>query len=87
MSTKAKKTVWFGMKVTPKEKEKIKRLARQRGVSQKQVMIDLIEKETEGNMPAPEPGSFLEAAKDLAGIGKGPGDASTNPEYMKDFGK
>lgn len=87
MNIKAKKTVWFGMKVTPEQKEKIKKLSQRKGLSQKEAVLELIEKELVDENIVAEPGSFLDAAKDLAGIGSGPGDASTNPEYMKDFGK
>lgn len=31
--------------------------------------------------------SFLERAGDVIGRYSGPGDVSTNPKYMKDFGK
>lgn len=85
--TKKKKTVWFGMKLTPEQKEKIRKLARQRGVSQKKAVMDLVEKEVNKEPIEPKPGSFLEAAHDLFGIGEGPGDASTNPKYMEGFGR
>ncbi|MEX0719719.1 MAG: hypothetical protein WD059_03555 [Balneolaceae bacterium] len=87
MSTSTKKTVWFGMKVTPEQKEKIKKLAQQKGVSQKEAVLELIESEVNEINIVAEPGSFLDEARDLIGIGAGPGDASTNPKYMKDFGK
>lgn len=32
-------------------------------------------------------GSFAEAASAFCGIAKGPGDLSTNPRYLDDFGK
>jgi hypothetical protein len=35
----------------------------------------------------PRPGSCLERAGDLVGSVEGPGDLSTNPKYMEDFGK
>ncbi|MEX0780321.1 MAG: hypothetical protein WD037_11315 [Balneolales bacterium] len=84
---KSTKTIWFGMKLTPEQKEKIRILARERGVSQKKAVMDLVEQATEDKPIKPKPGSFLEAARDLAGVGEGPGDASTNPKYMKDFGR
>ncbi|MFO1186376.1 MAG: ribbon-helix-helix domain-containing protein [Alphaproteobacteria bacterium] len=34
-----------------------------------------------------EPGSIYELIKDLKGVGAGPPDLSTNPKYMKDYGK
>lgn len=87
MSTSTKKTVWFGMKFTPEQKAKIKKLAQQKGLSQKEAVLELIENEVSEINIVAEPGSFLEAAKDVVGIGNGPGDASTNPKYMDDFGK
>lgn len=85
--TKKKKNVWFGMKLTPEQKEKIRKLARRRGVSQKKAVLDLIEQEVQDEPIKAKPGSFLEAARDLYGIGEGPGDASTNPKYMEGFGR
>jgi hypothetical protein len=32
-------------------------------------------------------GSVLDLAQDLVGCVRGPGDLSTNPRYMRDFGK
>jgi len=87
MGTPKKKTVWFGMKLTPEQKEKIRKLARRRGVSQKQAVMDLVEREVREEPIKPKPGSFYDRNKDLCGIGKGPGDASTNPKYMDGFGK
>ena len=34
-----------------------------------------------------EPNSFLEVARDVIGIAKGPGDLATNPDYMKGYGQ
>jgi len=90
MSTSStKKTAWFGMKVTPEQKEKIKKLARRRGVSQTQAILDLVEKELEAEKETiiPKEGSFFERNKDLCGVFEGPGDLSTNPKYMEGFGE
>lgn len=82
------KQVWFGMKVTREQKRMIEQLARRRGVSQKAVVLDAIQREIgEEAFPEPQPGSFLEAAWDLAGSVDGPPDLSTNPKYMEDFGR
>ncbi|HET6528025.1 MAG TPA: hypothetical protein VFG39_04670 [Balneolaceae bacterium] len=85
--TKEKKTVWFGMKLTPEQKEKIRTLARRRGVSQKRAVLDLVEKEVEEEQVKPVADSFYERNKDLIGAAEGPGDLSTNPKYMKGYGK
>lgn len=87
MSKAKDKTVWFGMKLTPEQKEKIRILARRRGVSQKQAVMDLVEEKTrEGTGPAPK-NSFLDGLEHLSGSVNGPGDLSTNPAHMEDFGK
>lgn len=86
-TTKEKKTVWFGMKLTPEQKEKIRILARRKGVTQKQAVLELIEREVNRKPVQAKPGSFLEAAGDLIGAVEGPGDLATNPEYMKGYGK
>jgi len=87
MSKEKKKTVWFGMKLTPKQKDKIRILARRRGVSQKQAVLDLVEKEIKDKPLKAKPGSLLAVNRDLYGAGKGPGDVSTNPTYLEEFGK
>jgi hypothetical protein len=85
--TTEKKTVWFGMKLTPEQKEKIRTLARRRGVSQKRAVLDLVEKEVEEEQVNPVSGSFYERNKDLIGVAEGPRDLSTNPKYMEGFGR
>lgn len=86
-SKEKKKTEWFGMKLTPEEKGKIRSLAKRWGVSQKQVVLELIEKEVEKEPIKAKSGSLLDLNKDLYGVGAGPGDVSTNPKYMEGFGK
>ena len=89
MSTKKrKKTVWFGMKLTPEQKDKIRRLAEKRGVSQKQAVMDLVEEKTMEEPIQPTPGSFLDRNRHLWGSGNsGKGDLSTNKEYLEGFGQ
>jgi hypothetical protein len=87
MSKTTKKTVWFGMKLTPEQKEKIKLLARRRGVSQKQAVMDLVEQQA-GQFPDAAPkDSFLKGIEHLSGAVDGPTDLSTNPDYMDHFGR
>jgi len=81
------KTVWFGMKLTPEQKEKIRTLARRRGVSQKRAVMDLIEKEVQEEPIKAKPGSIYERTKDLCGVFEGPGDLSTNSKYMEGYGQ
>ncbi len=84
MSKTKEKTVWFGMKLTPEQKEKIRALARRKGISQKEVVMDLIERETKKEAAK---GSFLDGIEHLSGKIVGPDDLSTNPKYMEGFGK
>lgn len=80
--------VWFGMKVTPEEKQKIKKLAERRGTSQKAAVLEAVERElAEEDLPEAQPGSFLEGIEDLVGSVEGPPDLSTNPKYMEGFGE
>lgn len=88
MSTKTKEIKWFGMKLTPKQKEKIKKLAKQRGVSQKEAVMELVDEAVKEEPVKSEPGSILERNKDLFGQGNsGRSDVSTNPKYMEGFGQ
>jgi len=75
------------MKLTPEQKEKIKLLARRRGVSQKKAVMDLVELQA-SQLPndAPED-SFLKGVEHLSGSVNGPPDLSANPEYMDGFGQ
>ncbi|MAO64568.1 MAG: hypothetical protein CL666_06185 [Balneola sp.] len=89
MSEKNKKDiVWFGMKLTPEEKAKIKMLAKKKGVSQKEVIMSLVNEEVVEYEVEAKPGSLLDRMQHLVGIVEdGPTDLSTNPKYMEDFGK
>lgn len=83
-----KEHVWFGMKVTPEEKQKIKTLAERRGTTQKAVVLEAIERElTEEELPEAQPGSFLEATRDLAGSVEGPPDRLRDPNHMEGYGR
>jgi len=86
-STKDTKTVWFGMKLTPDQKEKIRMLAAEKGATQKQVVLDLINKEMQQTTIHSTPGSFLDLNRDLYGSADGPEDGSTNPDHMKGYGE
>lgn len=83
-----KDIVWFGMKLTPEEKAKIKLLAEKKGMSQKEVIMGLVNEEVVEYKVEPTPGSLLDRMQHLVGIIEdGPRDLSTNPKYMEDFGK
>ncbi len=57
-----------------------------RGISKSQAIRAALEAylNAEGNAAT---GTVLDLAGDLVGCVRGPGDLSTNPKYMKDFGK
>ena len=81
------KPVWFGMKVTPEQKRKIKELAEREGTSAKEAVLRLVEQAwAEKDVDAPE-GSFLSGIEHLIGSIEGPADLSTNPKYMEGFGR
>lgn len=87
MATSRERTVWFGMKVTPAEKARIKRLARVEGVTAKEAVLRLVNHalEERGGEP-PHPGSFLDGIEHLVGSVSGPSDLSTNPDHLRGFG-
>jgi len=79
--------VWFGMKVTPDQKRKIKHLAKKQGLSAKEAVMRLVEDAlVDDQSPAPS-GSFLAGIEDIVGSVEGPSDLSTNPTYLQGFGK
>jgi hypothetical protein len=57
-----------------------------RGISKSQAIRAALEAylDAEGSAGA---GSVLDLASDLVGCVRGPGDLSTNPKYLKDFGR
>ena len=80
------KPVWFGMKVTPEQKRKIKHLAEREGTSAKDVVLRLVERALSEEVPLAAAGSFLSGIEHLIGSVDGPVDLSTNPKYMEGFG-
>lgn len=81
------KPIWFGMKLTSEQKQQIRLLARQRNTSAKDALMGLVEEALAPKSFKAAPGTFLEGLEDLVGSVSGPADLSTNPEYMKDFGR
>ena len=84
-------TEWFGMRVTPTQKEQIKRLAERRGTTQKAAVLEAVERElAEDGAEEAQPESALEQIADLVGVeadSDAPTDLSTNPKHMEDYGK
>lgn len=73
----------ISVKVPREVSARLVRLARARKTTVSAVVRDAIER-----YDAPMKGSFLEAAAKYVGCLKGgPGDLTTNPKYMEDFGK
>jgi len=89
MSTKNKHIKWFGMKLTPAEKQKIQDLAKHHGTSQKQAVMEAVNKAIQNEPLQGDPGSIYERNKDLFGqSSNGLNDISSNPEkYMEGYGK
>lgn len=81
------KPVWFGMKVTPEQKRKIKQLAEREGTSAKEAVMRLIDQAIMLENIETKEGSFLSGIEDLIGSVEGPSDLSTNPKYMEGFGR
>ncbi len=82
--------VWFGMKLTPEQKEKIKRLAAREGTSAKEAVLRAVEDALGAEVPPAKPGSFLEGIEDLIGsVGteEGPVDLASNPKHLEGFGR
>lgn len=84
-------TKWFGMRLTPAQKEKIEQLAEQKGSTQKAAVLEAIERElSDEDTVEAQPGSALEQIADLVGVERdsdAPTDLSINPEHMDDYGK
>lgn len=81
------KVVWFGMKLTPEQKRKIKRLAEREGTSAKEAVLRLVEQALADEARKAPAGSFLEGIEDLIGSVEGPADLSSNPKYLEGFGR
>ncbi|MEX0779696.1 MAG: hypothetical protein WD491_11785 [Balneolales bacterium] len=85
METKKDKPVtWLNMRLTPREKARIIRLARGRGYTTKGFILDLVnqEEEKQNIRLEAQPGSFLDGIEDIIGSASGPGDLSTSPELF-----
>lgn len=87
MSAKKERTVWFGMKLTPAQKARIKRLARAEGTTAKEAVLKLVDAALEEREPPPAHGSFLDGIEHLVGSVSGPSDLSTNRHHMRRFGR
>lgn len=82
-----KKIVWFGMKLTVEQKQKIKTLAKREGISAKEAIMQLVDDALRRKKLDVPKDSFLYGIEHLIGSIQGPGDLSTNPKYMEGYGK
>jgi hypothetical protein len=81
------RTVWFGMKVTPAQKAKIKLLAEREGTTAKETVLGLVDHALDAYDETPRSGSFLDGIEPLVGSVEGPPDLSANRERMRGFGE
>ncbi len=79
--------VWFGMKLTPEQKKKIKRLAAREGTSAKEAVLRLVDDALSSELSEAPEGSFLDGIEELVGSVDGPADLSSNEKYFDGFGK
>ena len=94
-----KATEWFGMRVTPSQKETIKRLAEREDTTQKAAVLNAVERRlddggqndaTDEALVEPQPGSVLALTQDLRSSIDEPNlptDLSSNPKHMKGYCK
>lgn len=64
---KEKNIVWFGMKVSPDEKKRIKKLAELQGTNQKDAVLQAVEEKIASYDVPTIPGSLLDRLKQHAG--------------------
>ena len=82
-----RKPIWFGMKLTPEQKRKIKRLAEREGTSAKEAVMRLVEQALAEEPASAPSGSFLSGIEDIIGSVEGPADLAANPKYREVFGR
>lgn len=73
------------VKVPESLEEEIDLYARRQGTSRSAVVREALEKLIREDVALA--GSFLEGARDLAGLVAGPPDLSTNAEHLAEYGK
>ena len=70
------------IRLSRKESARVARLAKQRKVTKSRLVRDAL-----AALPDAEPRSAYDDWKHVIGIVEGPPDLSTNPKYMKGFGR
>lgn len=81
------KTVWFGMKLTPAQKRKIKVLAERERTTAKEAVLRLVDQALANEKLEAPKGSFLSGIEDLIGSVEGPSDLAKNSKYLEGFGR
>lgn len=87
MSSNKPQTVWFGMKLTPAQKARIKRLAKAERTTAKEAVLRLVDAALDERTESARAGTFLDGIEHLVGSVSGPSDLSTNPDHMRGFGR
>jgi Arc/MetJ-type ribon-helix-helix transcriptional regulator len=67
--------------------QELEAMAERRGVSKSNLVREAVEGYLSSATSEPEPGSFLDRARDLVGRLDGPADLSSNKEYLAGLGK
>ena len=86
MAHNDKEIVWFGMKVTPDEKEKIKKLAEHYNISQKEAVMNLVEDRVADISTYSTVGKKSRMLQ-FAGIIDGEPTLSTDKSHLEDYGR
>lgn len=88
MASIKKKPVWFGMKLTPDEKNRIKRIARAKGLNQKEAIMSLVDASAAELEKDKAAGSLKASLEKYCGVvDQAPADLSTNKSYLDDYGQ
>ena len=77
----------LSLKIPEKLDRRIAHEVARRHIPKSVLVREALEQHLAGASPTGTQPSFLDLAGDLVGRRSGPGDLSTNPKYMKDFGK
>ncbi len=77
----------LSLKIPEQLERRIEHEVARRRIAKSALVREALEKHLAGASTTGKKTSFLDLAGDLIGKYSGPGDLSTNPKYMKDFGK
>ena len=77
----------LSLKIPEKLDQRIAHEVARRKIAKSTLVREAIEHHLSGHPTPGKQASFLQLAGDLIGRRRGPGDLSTNPKYIKSFGK